>query len=76
MSVLIEFKQNATSLKDEVVQYDIVPKSSLPNVLPDNTIAVDSVPTNFYKEWYKYYVVEGVLFYNAERISLEAAQGV
>lgn len=76
MSVLIKYKQNTTSLKDEVIEYDIVPKPLLPGVLPDNTIAVDSVPSNFYKEWFKYYVVEGILLYNPERVSLEAAQGV
>lgn len=76
MAALVKYKLNLDSGLDEVESFLIIPKHKRPAILPDSTLYVDNLPDGFPKEWYKYYVVEGVLQYNNSRVSIEACKGV
>lgn len=76
MAVIVTCKDNPDSGLLEVASFSVVPRNKKPAVLPEGQICFDTVPTNFFTEWYKYYVLEGTLQINLRRISLEAAKGV
>ncbi len=76
MAALVKFKLNLDSDLDEVESFVVIPKHKRPAILPERTLYVDNLPEGFPKEWYKYYVIEGVLQYNGSRTSIEACRGV
>lgn len=76
MAALVKYKLNTESLLDEVESFQIIPRNKRPAVLPENTLYVDILPDKFVKEWYKYYITDGVLNYNGTRVSIEACSGV
>lgn len=76
MAALVTYKYNEDSGLDEVASYTIIPKHRRPAILPEKTLYIDNLPEKFPTEWYKYYIVEGVLQYNGTRVSIEACSGV
>lgn len=76
MAVYVKTKKNPESDLDEVVEFNVIPRVKRPAVLEEGAYFFDTVDPTFYQEWYKYYVVEGQLVYNSERVSIEAGRGV
>ena len=76
MAALVKYKHNIDSGLDEVESYTVIPKHKRPAIVPERTLYVDALPEGFPNEWYKYYIVEGVLQYNGSRVSIEACVGV
>lgn len=76
MAVYLKTKKNPESDLDEVVEVSVIPRVKRPTTLGEGEYFFDTVDPTFITEWYKYYVVDGQLMYNPERVSIEAGRGV
>ena len=76
MAIIATTTNNPLTKLDEIISFRVVPKNQIPPKLADNAHVLMSVPDDFPKKWYMYYIKNGDLFINLQRKSIEAGSGV